>query len=98
MTDGWLQAVRDHTHGQGVDVVVDPVGGDAFDDAIRALAPEGRLLVLGFAAGKIPTVKVNRLLMRNVGVLGVGWGEYVLPIPVPSSCSVTASASWCKRG
>ena len=81
LTDGWLQAVRDHTHGKGVDVVVDPVGGDVFDDAIRALAPEGRLLVLGYAAGKIPTIKVNRLLMRNVGVLGVGWGEYFLTHP-----------------
>jgi NADPH:quinone reductase len=50
-------------------------------DAIRALAPEGRLLVIGFAAGKIPTIKVNRLLLRNVGVLGVGWGEFFLTHP-----------------
>jgi NADPH2:quinone reductase len=81
LTDGWLQAVRDHTGGTGVDIVVDPIGGDVFDDAIRALAPEGRLLVIGFAAGKIPTIKVNRLLLRNVGVLGVGWGEYFLTHP-----------------
>ena len=50
-------------------------------DAIRALAPEGRLLVIGCAAGKIPTIKVNRLLLRNVGVLGVGWGEFFLTHP-----------------
>jgi NADPH2:quinone reductase len=81
LTDGWLQTVREHTGGVGVDIVVDPVGGDVFDDAIRALAPEGRLLVLGFAAGSIPVVKVNRLLLRNVGVLGVGWGEYFLTNP-----------------
>jgi NADPH2:quinone reductase len=81
LTDGWLQAVRDHTDGKGVNVIVDPIGGDVFDDAIRALAPEGRLLVLGYAAGKIPTIKVNRLLMRNVGVLGVGWGEFFLTHP-----------------
>jgi NADPH2:quinone reductase len=81
LTDGWLQAVREHTGGVGVDIVVDPVGGDVFDDAIRALAPEGRMLVLGFAAGSIPVVKVNRLLLRNVGVLGVGWGEYFLTHP-----------------
>ncbi|MDT5300317.1 MAG: NADPH:quinone reductase, partial [Mycobacterium sp.] len=49
LTDGWANAVREHTDGRGVDVVVDPVGGDAFDDAIRVLATEGRLLVLGFA-------------------------------------------------
>ncbi len=76
LTDGWAKAVRDHTDGRGVDVVVDPVGGDPFDDAIRVLATEGRLLVLGFAAGGIPTVKVNRLLLRNVSVVGVGWGEF----------------------
>ncbi len=61
------QAVKEHTDGRGVDLVVDPIGGEAFDDAIRALATEGRLLVIGFAAGGIPTVKVNRLLLRNVG-------------------------------
>jgi NADPH2:quinone reductase len=77
LTDGWLEAVKDATDGRGVDLVVDPIGGEAFDDAIRALAIEGRLLVIGFAAGGIPTVKVNRLLLRNVAVIGVGWGEFV---------------------
>jgi NADPH:quinone reductase len=73
--------VRDHTDGRGVDIVVDPVGGPAFDDAIRVLAIDGKLLVIGFAAGAIPTVKVNRLLLRNVGVLGVAWGEYLKQVP-----------------
>jgi NADPH2:quinone reductase len=77
LTDGWLEAVKQHTQGRGVDLVVDPIGGEAFDDAIRALAIEGRLLVIGFAAGGIPTVKVNRLLLRNVSVVGVGYGEFV---------------------
>jgi NADPH2:quinone reductase len=82
LTDGWAQAVRDHTDGRGVDIVVDPVGGDAFDDAIRVLATEGRLLVLGFASGGgIPTVKVNRLLLRNVSVVGVGLGEFINRTP-----------------
>jgi len=82
LTEGWAQAVRDETDGRGVDVVVDPVGGDAFDDAIRVLATEGRLLVLGFASGGgIPTVKVNRLLLRNVSVVGVGLGEFINRTP-----------------
>ena len=81
LTDGWAQAVRDHTDGRGVDIVVDPVGGSAFDDAIRVLAIDGKLLVIGFAAGAIPTVKVNRLLLRNIGVLGVAWGEYLHLVP-----------------
>ena len=82
LTDGWAQAVRDHTDGRGVDLVVDPVGGSAFDDAIRVLATEGRLLVVGFASGGgIPTVKVNRLLLRNVSVVGVGLGEFINRTP-----------------
>jgi NADPH2:quinone reductase len=82
LTDGWATAVRDHTDGRGVDIVVDPVGGEAFDDAIRVLATEGRLLVVGFASGGgIPTVKVNRLLLRNVSVVGVGLGEFLNRTP-----------------
>jgi NADPH:quinone reductase len=82
LTDGWAAAVREHTGGRGVDIVVDPVGGEAFDDAVRVLATEGRLLVLGFASGGgIPSVKVNRLLLRNVSVVGVGLGEFINRTP-----------------
>ena len=56
---------------------MDPVGGARFTDSLRSLAPEGRLLVLGFTGGSIPTVKVNRLLLNNTSVLGVGWGEFL---------------------
>ncbi|QTI69054.1 NADPH:quinone oxidoreductase family protein [Gordonia polyisoprenivorans] len=78
---GWADAVRGLTSGRGVDMVVDPVGGQWFDDAIRILAPCGRLVVLGFAAGAIPTVKVNRLLLRNIDVIGVGWGAFLETAP-----------------
>ena len=68
--------VAELTGGRGVQLVVDPVGGDRFTDSLRSLAPEGQLLVLGFAAGEIPTVKVNRLLLNNIAVVGVGWGAF----------------------
>ncbi len=75
--DGFLDAVRRLTGGQGVDLVVDPVGGDRFPDSLRALRHgEGRLLVLGFAGRGIPTLKVNRLLLTNTSVLGAGVAEY----------------------
>jgi NADPH2:quinone reductase len=64
------------TNGRGVDMVVDPVGGDRFTDSLRSLAPGGRLLVIGFTGGEIPTVKVNRLLLNNIDVVGVGWGAW----------------------
>jgi NADPH2:quinone reductase len=76
-TGDWLGAVRELTGGRGVDVVYDPVGGDRFTDSVRSLAPEGRLLVIGFAEGQIPSVAANRLLLRNVSVVGVGWGGFV---------------------
>ena len=98
LTDGWLEAVQEHTDGRGVDLVVDPIGGDAFDDAIRALATEGRLLVIGFAAGGIPTVKVNRLLLRNVSVIGVGYGEFVNRKPGSQSVFAFGVAELVKAG
>lgn len=60
----------------GADVVIDPLGGDFFAGAIRALAWCGRLVVIGFAAGEIPTVKVNYLLVKNISVLGIQWSDY----------------------
>ena len=77
-SDGeWLAAVRELTGGRGVDLVYDPVGGDRFTDSVRSLAPEGRLLVIGFTEGQIPSVAVNRLLLKNVAVVGVGWGAFI---------------------
>jgi NADPH2:quinone reductase len=79
--DGFREAVKELTGGRGVDLVVDPVGGDRFTDSLRSLAPEGRLLVIGFVGGDIPTVKVNRLLLNNTAVVGVAWGEFALRTP-----------------
>lgn len=73
LADGFGDAVIEMG---GVDIVVDPVGGDRFDDSLRCLNGDGRLLVVGFTAGAIPTVRVNRLLLKNISVVGVGWGSY----------------------
>ena len=75
LADGFKDAVKATG---GVDIVVDPVGGDRFTDSLRCLKEDGRLLVIGFAEGEIPTVRVNRLLLNNVSVVGVGWGAYIL--------------------
>jgi NADPH2:quinone reductase len=76
LADEFLSQVKELTGGRGVDIVVDPVGGDRFTDSLRSLAPEGRVLVIGFTAGQIPEVKVNRLLLGNTSVVGVGWGAF----------------------
>jgi len=78
LADGFKDTVKG---AGGVDIVVDPVGGDRFTDSLRCLKENGRLLVIGFAAGDIPTVRVNRLLLNNVSVAGVGWGAYVFTRP-----------------
>jgi NADPH2:quinone reductase len=67
--------------GGGVDVVLDPVGHDRFTDSLRSLREEGRAVVVGFSGGSIPEVKVNRLLLNNIDVVGAGWGAYVLSKP-----------------
>ncbi len=81
LADGFKDAVRTLTDGRGVDIILDPVGGDRFTDSLRSLAPGGRLLVVGFTGGDIPTVKVNRLLLNNIDVVGAGWGAWVLSHP-----------------
>ncbi|MGA8987024.1 NADPH:quinone oxidoreductase family protein [Aeromicrobium sp.] len=78
LADGFKDAVKEHG---SVDIVIDPVGGDRFTDSLRCLDDDGRILVIGFTAGEIPTVKVNRLLLNNVSVVGVGWGAYVFKRP-----------------
>src|SRR6267378_7393743 len=80
-SDGpWREQVQEITDG-GVDVVLDPVGGDRFKDSLRSLREEGRLVVVGFTGGSIPEVKVNRLLLNNAEVVGAGWGAYVMGKP-----------------
>jgi NADPH2:quinone reductase len=74
--DGFRDEVRRVTDGRGVDVVVDPVGGDRSTDSLRCLAREGRLVVLGFTGREIPTVKVNRLLLANTTVMGAASAEF----------------------
>jgi NADPH2:quinone reductase len=79
--EGFKDAAKELTGGRGVDIVVDPVGGDRFTDSLRSLGDDGRLAVVGFTAGEIPTVKVNRLLLNHTSVVGAGWGAYASKRP-----------------
>lgn len=80
-SDGpWKDEAKEVSEG-GVDVVIDPVGGDRFTDSLRSLRENGRCVVVGFTGGSIPEVKVNRLLLNNTEVVGAGWGAYVMGRP-----------------
>jgi NADPH:quinone reductase len=81
LRDSVREQVLDLTAGRGVDVVIDPVGGDAFDGAIRSLAWRGRLVVIGFAAGRIPQLRANYVLLKNIEVSGLQISDYRKRVP-----------------
>jgi NADPH:quinone reductase len=97
-SDGaWKDEAREIAGG-GVDVVLDPVGGERFTDSLRSLRENGRLVVVGFTGGAIPEVKVNRLLLSNVEVVGAGWGAYAMPKPELCREIGAALAAMIERG
>jgi len=81
VTDGFKDKVKAITGGRGADVIYDPVGGDVFDESVRCIAFDGRLLVIGFTSGRIPTVSVNMPLIKGFSVMGVRAGEYGRQFP-----------------
>lgn len=79
--DHWPDQVKQITGDRGADVIYDPVGGDVFDLSSKCIAPEGRLLVIGFASGRIPSIAANRILLKSMSVVGVFWGTYTKDHP-----------------
>ena len=73
----WTDKVKALTNGRGADVVYDPVGADYFDQATKCIAVGGRLLIIGFAAGRIPSIAANRILFKNISIVGAYWGGYL---------------------
>jgi NADPH2:quinone reductase len=92
------EALRQLTGGRGVDVVYDPVGGPLAEAAVRAIAWEGRLLVVGFAAGEIPKLPLNLVLLRNCDVVGVFWGAWVDRNPQGHRADMADLVQWCADG
>jgi NADPH2:quinone reductase len=90
--------VRELTGGNGADVVFDPVGGDAFDQALRAVNWEARMLVIGFAAGRIQSVPANLILVKNISVTGVVWGAQAARDPVLVSRNLAELLRWWEAG
>ncbi|QGW79842.1 zinc-binding dehydrogenase [Pseudomonas alkylphenolica] len=86
------------TAGNGVDVIYDPVGGDLFDQAVRGLAWNGRLLVVGFASGRIPQLPVNLALLKGAAVLGVFWGAFAQRQPADNAANFKQLFAWFAEG
>ena len=80
-TQDFAQVVKDVTEGRGADVVYDPVGGDSYDRSTKCIAFEGRILVIGFAGGRVPTPALNHALVKNYSIVGLHWGLYATKEP-----------------
>jgi NADPH2:quinone reductase len=90
--------VRELTGGKGADVVYDPVGGDAFDQALRAVNWEARMLVIGFASGRIQAAPANLILVKNISVIGVVWGAQTERDPAWMSGNLAELLRWWCQG
>jgi NADPH:quinone reductase len=80
-TDDFVGVVNELTHGNGADVIYDPVGGDVFERSTKCIAFEGRIIVVGFASGSVGVAKANHALVKNYGILGLHWGLYATKAP-----------------
>jgi NADPH2:quinone reductase len=95
---GFRDEVKRLTQGRGADVIYDPVGGDVFDESVRCIAFDGRLLVIGFTSGRIPTVSVNMPLIKGFSVVGVRAGEYGRQFPEKGRENVAAIERLAQEG
>jgi NADPH2:quinone reductase len=95
---GFREEVKALTHGRGADVIFDPVGGDVFDESTRCIAFDGRLLVIGFTSGRIPSVNVNMPLIKGFSVVGVRAGEYGRKFPERGAQNLRAISELATSG
>ncbi len=98
VTGGFREQVKAITGGRGADIIYDPVGGDVFDESVRCIAFDGRLLVVGFTSGRIPTVSVNMPLIKGFSVVGVRAGEYGRQFPAKGAENLQAVWSLADQG
>ncbi|MEW5728522.1 MAG: NADPH:quinone oxidoreductase family protein [Pseudomonadota bacterium] len=90
--------VKELTGGRGADVVYDPVGGEVFEASLRSIAPDGRILAIGFASGTVPQIPANILLVKNATVIGYWWGAYRKLDPASLRASMAELLSWLAEG
>lgn len=95
---GFRQQVKDLTDGRGADVIYDPVGGDIFDESVRCIAFDGRLLVIGFTSGRIADVSTNMPLIKGFSVVGVRAGEYGRQFPEKGAENIAQIWDWARTG
>jgi NADPH:quinone reductase len=95
---GWKERVKELTNGNGADVIYDPVGGDVFEQSLRCINWNGRLLVVGFASGPIPSAKANLILLKGCSVVGVFWGAFSAREPEVNRKNFEQLMTWYAQG
>jgi len=95
---GWKERVKELTSGNGADVIYDPVGGDVFEQSLRCINWNGRLLVVGFASGPIPSAKANLILLKGCSVVGVFWGAFSAREPEINRRNFEQLMTWYEQG
>ena len=98
LPNGFRDAIKRATDGNGPDIVYDPVGGDFAEPAFRSIAWRGRYLVVGFAAGGIPALPLNLTLLKGASVVGVFWGDFARREPEPNAAMMAELAAWSAQG
>ncbi len=96
--EDWVERVKAATDGRGADVIYDSVGGEIFDRSMKSIAFGGRLLVIGFASGQIPSVQLNRVLLKNISLIGLHWGAYMQHDPSRISAATQGLFEMYERG
>ena len=97
-TEDVRERIKAITNGRGADVIYDPVGGQVFEAALRAIAPEGRIVVVGFASGEVPPIPANIVLVKNLSVLGLHWGAYRTLNPEAFRAQFDQLFRWWREG
>lgn len=98
VNQGFREKVKELTHGEGANVIFDPVGGHVFDESARCIAFDGRLLVVGFTSGRIPTISVNMPLIKGYSILGLRAGEYGRKFPEAGRRNLETIDAWVAEG
>lgn len=94
----WKNTVKRLTNGRGADVIYDPVGGDVFEQSLRCINWNGRLLVIGFASGDIPSAKANLILLKGCSLVGVFWGSWIARDPETNLANFATMFDWHRDG
>jgi NADPH2:quinone reductase len=97
-TEDLRERIKGLTGGKGANVIYDPVGGDVFDASLRAIAFEGRLIVIGFAGGRVPQIPANHLMVKNVDAIGFNFGAYLEKAPAVTREAFSELAGWYVEG